>query len=162
MVESNTTVPHFQLQAAVTMDRAIALRAELKTLGREPHPSINDLFVRASALALREHPHANGSYRDGRFELHDRVNVGVAVAAEDALLVPTVFDADTKSPFESAAETRRLAERVRTSEITPPELSAATFTLEPRHVRDDRHHPSDKPAAGGHPRRRRGNGDARP
>ncbi len=83
------------------------------------------MVVKASALALREHPRANASYRDGAFELHSRVNVGVAVASEDALVVPTVFDADTKSLGEIARETRALAERVREGTVTPPELGAA-------------------------------------
>ncbi len=91
--------------------------------------------MKACALALREHPRANGSYRDGRFELHSRVNVGVAVAvdAEDALnsalVVPTVLDADSKSLGEIARETGALAARVREGTITPPELSGATFTV---------------------------------
>jgi pyruvate dehydrogenase E2 component (dihydrolipoamide acetyltransferase) len=133
MAEAKSTIPHFQVQTEARMDAALALRAELKALAAEREnvtvPSVNDLIVKASALALREHPHANGSYRDGGFELHDRVNVGVAVAAEGALVVPTVFDADTKSVGEIAREVRRLAERVRTSTITPPELSGATFTV---------------------------------
>jgi len=130
MSEAKSTVPHFQVQTEVTMDSALALRGALKALDDgEAVPSINDLIVRACALALRAHPRANGSYRNDHFELHDRVNVGVAVAADDALIVPTVFDADTKGPRQIAAETRRLAERVRTAEITPPELSGATFTV---------------------------------
>jgi pyruvate dehydrogenase E2 component (dihydrolipoamide acetyltransferase) len=92
-------------------------------------PSFNDMVVKACALALREHPLANGSYRDGRFELHSRVNVGVAVAAEEALVVPTVFDADRRGLREIAAETRSLAARVRDGSITPPELSGGTFTV---------------------------------
>jgi pyruvate dehydrogenase E2 component (dihydrolipoamide acetyltransferase) len=87
------------------------------------------MVVKACALALREHPRANGSYRDGRFELHSRVNVGIAVAAKDALVVPTVFDADRKGLRQIASESRALAERVRGGEITPPELSGATFTV---------------------------------
>jgi pyruvate dehydrogenase E2 component (dihydrolipoamide acetyltransferase) len=93
------------------------------------------MIVKACALALREHPRANGSYRDGRFELHARVNVGVAVAvaSEDptagALVVPTIFDADTKALGEIARETRAVAERVRDGSITPPELSGGTFTV---------------------------------
>jgi pyruvate dehydrogenase E2 component (dihydrolipoamide acetyltransferase) len=71
----------------------------------------------------------NASYTDGAFELHPRVNVGVAVAAENALVVPTVFDADTKSLGAIAGETRRLADRVRSGQITPPELSGGTFTV---------------------------------
>jgi pyruvate dehydrogenase E2 component (dihydrolipoyllysine-residue acetyltransferase) len=71
----------------------------------------------------------NGAYRDGNWELYERVNVGVAVAADDALVVPTVFDADRKSLGQIARDARALAERVRDKSITPPELSGATFTV---------------------------------
>ena len=90
-----------------------------KTETGEVVPTYNDMVVKASALALREHPWANSSYRDGRLQLHGRVNVGVAVAVEPggagggALVVPTVFDADTKSLGEIARETRALAAKVR-------------------------------------------------
>jgi pyruvate dehydrogenase E2 component (dihydrolipoamide acetyltransferase) len=130
MAESKATIPHFQVQTEVAMDAAIALRTELKTsVDGDAVPSLNDLIVKACALALRQHPAANGSYVDGGFELHGRVNIGVAVAAEDALVVPVVKDADTKSLGSIARETRRLAERVRTGEISPPELSGGTFTV---------------------------------
>ena len=81
-------------------------------------------MVKASAFALRAFPRANGAYRDGRFELYSRVNVGIAVAGQDALVVPTIFDADRKSLGEIARDARGLAERVREGKITPPELSA--------------------------------------
>ena len=80
-------------------------------------------------LALREFPRANGSYRDGRLELYSRINVGVAVAANDALVVPTVFDADRKSLGEIASETKSLAGKVRDGTITPPDLSGGTFSV---------------------------------
>jgi pyruvate dehydrogenase E2 component (dihydrolipoamide acetyltransferase) len=80
-------------------------------------------------MALREHPRVNGAYRDGKWELYDRVNVGVAVAAAEALVVPTVFDADRKSLGQIARDARALAEKVRDKKITPPELSGATFTV---------------------------------
>jgi pyruvate dehydrogenase E2 component (dihydrolipoamide acetyltransferase) len=128
MAESKATVPEFTLRSEIDMEACVQLRAELKALGGEV-PSYNDMVVKASALALREFPRANGSYRDGRFELHSRVNVGVAVAAPDALVVPTVFDADRKSLREIARETRALAERVRAGTVTPPELSGGTFTV---------------------------------
>ncbi|HYV16547.1 MAG TPA: dihydrolipoamide acetyltransferase family protein [Conexibacter sp.] len=129
MAEAKATVPEFQVQTEVAMDAALELRARLKALGDELVPSVNDLIVKASALALREHPLANGSYKDGRFELHPRVNVGIAVAAQHALVVPTITDADTRSLGSIAAEARRLAERVRDGSITPPELSGGTFTV---------------------------------
>ncbi len=128
MAESKATVPEFTLRSEIDMEGCVALRAELKAIGDEV-PSYNDMIVKACALALREFPRANGSYRDGRFELHGRVNVGVAVAAPDALVVPTVFDADRKSLRDIARETRALAERVRAGTVTPPELSGGTFTV---------------------------------
>ncbi len=105
MTEAKATVPHFQVQTDVTMDAALALRAEfIAACGDDdPAPSLNDLVIKASALALRRHPLANGSYAEAGFVLHDAVNVGVAVAADAALVVPTVFDADTKSLGEIAA-----------------------------------------------------------
>ncbi len=135
MAESKATIPDFTLTANIDMERCVELRAELKRLSHTDAPTYNDMIVKACALALREHPRANGSYRDGRFELHSRVNVGVAVAvASDdptagALVVPTVLDADTKALGEIARETRALAERVREGTVTPPELSGGTFTV---------------------------------
>ncbi|MBS1885963.1 MAG: 2-oxo acid dehydrogenase subunit E2 [Actinobacteria bacterium] len=131
MAESKATAPHFYLQSEIDMSAAVEARGRLKRLTPEGEvvPSFNDMVVKACALALREHPLANGAYRDGRFELHSRVNVGVAVAAQDALVVPTVFDADRKGLREIAADTRALAAKVRDGSITPPELSGGTFTV---------------------------------
>jgi pyruvate dehydrogenase E2 component (dihydrolipoamide acetyltransferase) len=131
MSESKATAPHFYLQAEIEMSRAVEARARLKAAagGGEVVPSFNDMVVKACALALREHPRANGAYRDGRFELYSRVNVGVAVAAQDALVVPTVFDADKKGLRQIAVDSRALAQKVRDGQITPPELSGGTFTV---------------------------------
>ena len=131
MAESKATAPHFYLRADVDMSRAVEARGRLKAGAGEGEvvPSFNDMVVKACALALREHPRANGAYRDGRFELYSRVNVGVAVAAKDALVVPTVFDADRKGLRQIAEDSRALAGKVREGSITPPELSGATFTV---------------------------------
>ncbi|HEY3827870.1 MAG TPA: dihydrolipoamide acetyltransferase family protein [Solirubrobacteraceae bacterium] len=129
MAESKATIPDFELQMEIDMDACVALRTELKRLSPEAAPTYNDMIVKACALALREHPRANGSYRDGKLQLHSRVNVGIAVATDDALIVPTVFDAELKSLGEIARETRALAERVRAGTITPPELGGGTFTV---------------------------------
>jgi pyruvate dehydrogenase E2 component (dihydrolipoamide acetyltransferase) len=131
MSESKATAPHFYLEAEIDMSRAVEARARLKASAGEGDvvPSFNDMVVKACALALREHPRANGAYRDGRFELYSRVNVGVAVAAKDALVVPTVFDADRKGLRQIATESRALAQKVRDGQITPPELSGGTFTV---------------------------------
>lgn len=131
MAESKATAPHFYLRAEIDMSRAVEVRAGFKETAAdgEAVPSLNDIVVKAVATALTHHPRANGAYRDGRFELYSRINVGVAVAAEDALVVPTIADADRKDLRQIAAESRRLAERVRSGEITPPELSGGTFTV---------------------------------
>jgi pyruvate dehydrogenase E2 component (dihydrolipoamide acetyltransferase) len=131
MSESKATAPHFYLRATIDMSEAVAGRAQVKAraLPGDVVPSFNDMVVKACALALREYPRANGAYRDGRFELYSRVNVGVAVAAQDALVVPTVFDADRKGLRQIAVESRALAAKVREGHITPPELSGATFTV---------------------------------
>jgi pyruvate dehydrogenase E2 component (dihydrolipoamide acetyltransferase) len=130
MAESKATAPDFVMTLEVDMEEAVELRGKLKAAaGDAPAPSFNDFVIKASALALRDFPRANGAYRDGRFELYSRVNIGVAVAGQDALVVPTVFDADRKSLGTIAAESRRLAERVREGKITPPELSSGTFTI---------------------------------
>jgi pyruvate dehydrogenase E2 component (dihydrolipoamide acetyltransferase) len=131
MAESKATAPHFYLQAEFDMTAAVQGRAKLKAQAKEGEvvPTFNDMVVKACALALREHPRANGAYRDGKIELYSRINVGVAVAAQDALVVPTVFDADQKGLRRIATETRALAARVRDGQITPPELSGGTFTV---------------------------------
>ena len=130
MVESKATVPDFHLQLSADMRRCQDVRAQLKAVSpQDAPPSLNDLVVKACALALREYPRANGAYRDDRWELYSRVNVGVAVATPDALIVPTIFDADRKALSEIAAETRELAARVRAGSITPPQLTGGTFTV---------------------------------
>jgi pyruvate dehydrogenase E2 component (dihydrolipoamide acetyltransferase) len=131
MAESKATVPHFYLSTQVDMSRAVEGRSQLKAAAGEGEivPSFNDMVVKAAAIALREFPRANAAYRDGRFELYERVNVGVAVAAQEALVVPTIFDADRKGLRQIASESRALAAKVREATITPPELGGGTFTV---------------------------------
>jgi pyruvate dehydrogenase E2 component (dihydrolipoamide acetyltransferase) len=130
MAEAKATVPEFQVETEVEMNAAAEIRTSAKRIGDgRPVPSYNDMIVKAAAIALGDHPLANGSYRDGAFLLHERINVGIAVAADHGLVVPTIMDADGKSLGQIAADAKRLAERVRSGEITPPELSGATFTV---------------------------------
>jgi len=128
MSESRAAVPDFELRNEFDMSAVVALREQL--LGATDHPpSYNDFIVKAVALALREFPRVNGSYRDGALETYDRVNVGIAVAADDALVVPTIFDADTKSVGAIGASARALAAKVRDGTIAPAELSGSTFSV---------------------------------
>ena len=128
MAESKATAPDFTLTLDVDMTDAVALRARLKEVA-DPVPSFNDMIVKAAATALREHPRVNGAYRDGKWELYQRVNVGIAVAAEDTLIVPTIFDADVKSLGQISRDARAAIEKVRDQKITPPELAGGTFTV---------------------------------
>ena len=132
MAESKATIPHFTLTMDVDMEGAVELRDQLKALAAEretPVPSYNDMVVKACAIALRDFPLVNGAYRDGKFELYGRVNIGVAVAGEGTLIVPTIFDADRKGLGTIAKESRALAQKVRDGKISPPELSGATFSV---------------------------------
>jgi pyruvate dehydrogenase E2 component (dihydrolipoamide acetyltransferase) len=131
MAESKATAPHFYLTIEIEMGKAVEARTAIKAAAREGDvvPSFNDMIVKACAIALREFPKANGAYRNGRFELYSRVNIGVAVAASAALVVPTVFDADQKGLRQIAADTRAAAAKVRDGSVTPPELSGGTFTV---------------------------------
>ncbi len=115
--EARATIPDLELTVDVNMDACV----RLADVGAGP------ALVRASALALREHPRANASYRDGRFELYSRVNVGLIFAEGSELLAATVFDADAKPLSDLASEVKELERRAR--ELTPPERAGATFTL---------------------------------
>ena len=119
MAESKATAPDLTLTTQVEVEAALALGA-----------SHEALLVRAAALALREVPRANGSYRDGRYETYSRVNVGLVVEAQDALLVPVVLDADTKSLAAVEAELEVLAAAARDGSIAAPQLAGATCTVQ--------------------------------
>jgi pyruvate dehydrogenase E2 component (dihydrolipoamide acetyltransferase) len=115
--EARATVPDLELGAV----------ADMSAWPAGPVPSA--ALVRASAAALAAVPRANASYRDGRFELYSRVNVGVVLPTADAFVAATVFDADRKPVSEVEEELDRLARRALASELTPPELAGATFTV---------------------------------
>jgi pyruvate dehydrogenase E2 component (dihydrolipoamide acetyltransferase) len=128
MAESKATAPDFSISLTVDMTKAVELRSRLKEVA-DPAPSFNDMVVKAAATALTEHPRVNGAYRDGKFELYENVNIGVAVAAQDALVVPTIFNADQKSLGQISKDARAVIEKVRDKTVTPPELSGGTFTV---------------------------------
>ncbi|MCB0867846.1 MAG: 2-oxo acid dehydrogenase subunit E2 [Solirubrobacterales bacterium] len=127
IAESKATIPHIYLQVEVDVTSLIRRRAALRAEGYAP--TVNDLVIKATALALREHPRANSSYRDGGIELHSRINIGVAVDTGDGSLTPVVADADLKELGAIAAEVRELSRRARSGEITPPEQAGATFAI---------------------------------
>lgn len=120
--EARATVPDIELGAEVDMEACLALT-------EKPAAGITAILARACALALREVPRANAAYRDGRFELYSRVNVGVTVAVADTYTIPTVFDCDRKSLAELSDEISVLKARARSGGLSPSELAGATFTL---------------------------------
>ena len=128
MAESKATAPDYALAVDVDMTLAVELRERLNDAPDHP-PSLGDMVIKAVANALREHPKVNGAYRDGKFEQYSRVNIGITVAAQDALVVPTIFDADSKSLGQIARDAHELAEKVRERKITPPEVAGGTFTI---------------------------------
>ena len=124
MVESATTIPVFTVSADIDVSLIAALRKDV-----DGAPSLNDFVVKAAALTLLDFPRFNASYAEGAVECYSRVNVGIAVATDDALLVPVVRDADRRTLREIAAETRRLAHGARRRALQPDDLRDATFTV---------------------------------
>ena len=128
MTLAASTVPTFTVTMEIDMSTIVALRRGTGEL-LEPVPSVNDFVVRAAALTLRRFPAFNSAWVEGRVERYGRVNVGIAVAAEDALLVPTLFDADHKTLVEIATESRSLVQRAKSRRLGPDELTQSTFTV---------------------------------
>lgn len=131
MSEAKQTIPEFTVTTEVDMTAAVALREQLREVWPEdrPLPSYNDLVTKVVAVALRDHPRANASYSDDAIQLHPEINVGFAVESGDDLIVPTIRRCDELSLAAIAAETRRLAGRVRDATVTPEELGHGTFTI---------------------------------
>ena len=129
MAHAAATVPVFTVSMDADVSQIVAQRKIARQSGEGPEPSLNDFVVKAAALALRDFPRFNASWVDQHVELYSRVNVGVAVATEDALLVPVIADADGRTLAEIAAESRRLVEAARARTLRPEELQGATFTV---------------------------------
>jgi pyruvate dehydrogenase E2 component (dihydrolipoamide acetyltransferase) len=131
MAQSKQTVPHFYVESEIDMTRAMQLRAELNSglADSGDKISVNDLIVRASAVALIQHPQAHRSYVDGKHVYHAHANIGIAVALDDGLIVPVVGEADTKPVREISRETRDLAGRARAGKLKQREIEGATFSV---------------------------------
>jgi len=120
------------LGTEATMDAAVALRAQLKEQWAQAGitiPTVTDLVVRAAALALREHPRLNAMVHEGAIHVQPEINVGLAVALDEGLMVPVLKRADQLPLSAIAAETRRLAQAARNGRLTLPELEGGTFTV---------------------------------
>ncbi len=130
MGESNGPIPHFYVEAQIDMERALGLRRELNdALEGEAKVSVTDMIVRASALALLEHPDVHRSWVAEGLAYHPHANVGIAVALDEGLIVPVVRHADQKSLVEIATESQDLAERARAGRLKQDEIEGGTFTV---------------------------------
>jgi len=131
MGQSKSTVPHFYVESEIDMTRAMEMRAELNAglEGTGEKLSVNDLIVRACAIALIEHPQAHRSYVDGKHVYHAHANVGISVALDDGLIVPVIVATDTKPVREISRESRDLAARAREGKLKQREIEGGTFTV---------------------------------
>src|SRR5947199_46438 len=126
---SKAPVPHFYVTSEVAMDHAWELREQLNTLEGQPKISVNDLVIRASALALLTHPGVNASLQGDAIRVFYRAHIGIAVALEDGLITPVLRDCHAKPLAQIAVEARDLVERARNRKLRAQELSGATFSI---------------------------------
>ena len=128
LAESKFSAPHFYLTMEINMDNAMAARAQLNEIS-PVKISFNDLVVKATALALRQHPAVNASWMGDKIRRYSHIHIGIAVAIEDGLIVPVVRFADQKTLPQIAAESKELAGKAKNKKLQPIEFSGNTFTI---------------------------------
>jgi pyruvate dehydrogenase E2 component (dihydrolipoamide acetyltransferase) len=131
MTQSKTTVPHFYITVAVEMDAALKLREQINEALKPENikVTVNDLVIRATALALKRFPNLNASFAGDAVELHEQVHIGVAVALPSGLVTVTVRDADTKTLRQIAVEMVALTTRAREGKAQAGDMGGQTFTI---------------------------------
>jgi pyruvate dehydrogenase E2 component (dihydrolipoamide acetyltransferase) len=130
MTQSKQEVPHFYVTASIDMTRAMALREELNELwAGEARLTVNDLIIKASALALARFPTFNAHYADGKIVRNPSLNIGVAIALEDGLIAPAILDCGGKTLKEISAASRDLSARARDGVLRPQEYTEATIAI---------------------------------
>lgn len=128
LAESKYSAPHFYLTMAINMDAAVAARPKLNKEG-QPKISFNDLVIKAVAVALKKHPAVNSSWLGDKIRINHHVNIGVAVAVEDGLLVPVVRFADTKPLTVISQEVKTFAKKAKDKKLQPSDWEGNTFTV---------------------------------
>ncbi len=126
--ESLFTAPHFYLTMSIDMDAAIAARAKMNEVAAVK-VSFNDLVLKATAMALKQHPKVNSSWMGDFIRYNDHINIGVAVAVEEGLLVPVVRFADAKSLSQIGAEVKEYAQKAKDKKLQPSDWEGSTFTI---------------------------------
>ena len=129
LVESIGPIPTFYLTAEFDLERASEMRAAMAATGDDYKVSFNDIILKATATALAQHPEVNAHWLGDHIRLHHRVHLGMAVATDDGLIVPVIFDADTKRMSEIAIESKMLAKKARERKLTPAEYTGSTFSV---------------------------------
>ncbi len=130
MIESKTQAPHFYITMEIDMEAAMALRAQLNTMMPEDVKiSVNDLTVKAAAVALQHFPNLNSSFAGEKIHVHNQINIGIAVAREAGLLTTVLKDCDKKSLAQIAKESRELVARAREGRMHADDMIGGTFTL---------------------------------
>ncbi len=126
--ESMFTAPHFYLTMSIDMDACVAARKKINELS-PVKISFNDLVLKAVAVALKQHPKVNSSWLGDKIRINHHVNIGVAVAVDEGLLVPVVRFADTKQLSQIATEVKTLADKAKNKKLQPSEWEGSTFTI---------------------------------
>jgi len=129
LAESIGPIPTFYLTAEFDMTRAVEMRAQAAGLGDEFKLSVNDIVLKAVATALAAHPEVNAHWLGDRIRFFNRVHLGMAVATDDGLIVPVIFDADQKGLREISSESRALAAKARERKLTPEQYTGSTFSV---------------------------------
>ncbi len=129
LAQSKFTAPHFYLTMEINMDRCVAARKKINEFLAPEKVSFNDFVVKASAIALRKHPIVNSSWMDDHILTHHEVNIGVAVAVPDGLIVPVVRNTDYKSLSQISNEVKTLAGKAKNKELSLDEMQGNTFTI---------------------------------
>jgi pyruvate dehydrogenase E2 component (dihydrolipoamide acetyltransferase) len=127
--ESLGPIPTFYLTAQFDLTRVVEMRAAMLELGDEFKVSINDILLKGVATALAQHPEVNSHWLGDKIRVHHRVHLGMAVATDDGLIVPVIFDADQKRLSEISAEARQLAKLARERKLKPEQYTGSTFSI---------------------------------
>jgi pyruvate dehydrogenase E2 component (dihydrolipoamide acetyltransferase) len=126
--ESLFTAPHFYVTMSIDMDQAIAARTKINEVA-PVKISFNDFVLKACAVALKQHPNINSSWLGDKIRYNEHINIGVAVAVEDGLLVPVVRFADGKSLSQISVEVKDFAQRAKAKKLQPSDWEGSTFTI---------------------------------
>lgn len=129
LAESIGPIPTFYLTADFSLDRAAEMRTAAAALGPEFKVSFNDIVLKATATALQQHPEVNAHWLGDRIRYFNTVHLGMAVATDDGLIVPVIFNAEQKRMSEISAEAKGLAKRARERKLKPEEFTGSTFSV---------------------------------